>query len=104
MSSMTIFYRESYLNFDNVFFLVCLVTKSCPTLLRSPWTVACQDPLSMGFSRQEYWSRLPFPSPGDLPDLKIEPESPGMAGRFFTTEPPGKPHLRMTKSQTKEFT
>ena len=44
-----------------------LVTKSCPTLA-TPWTVACQAPLSMGSSRQEYWSGLPFPSPGDLPD------------------------------------
>jgi len=45
----------------------------------------------MGFSRQEYWSGLPFPSPGDLPDLGVEPESPALAGGFFTTEPPGKP-------------
>ena len=52
-----------------------LVTKSCLTLA-TPWTVACQAPLSMGFSRQEYWSGLPFPSPGDLPDPGIEPMSP----------------------------
>ena len=45
----------------------------------------------MGFSRQEYWSGLPFPSPGDLPDLGVEPESPALAGGFFTPEPPGKP-------------
>ena len=45
----------------------------------------------MGFSRQEYWSGLPFPSPGDLPNPGIQPESPALAGRFFTTEPPGKP-------------
>ena len=45
-------------------------------LFLTPWTVACQAPLSMGFSRQEYWSGLPFPSPGDLPDLGIEPVSP----------------------------
>ena len=51
-----------------------LVTKSCPTLETS-WTVACQAPLSMGFSRQEYWSGLPFPSPGNLPDPGIEPKS-----------------------------
>ena len=44
----------------------------------------------MGFPRQEYWSRLPFPSPGDLPDPGIEPVSPALAGRFFTTEPPDK--------------
>ena len=52
---------------------------------------ACQAPLSMGLSRQEYWSGLPFPPPGDLSDLGIKPKSPALAGRFFTTEPPGKP-------------
>ena len=53
-----------------------------------PWTVACQAPLSMGFSRQEYWSGLPFPSPRGLPDLGMEPKSltsPALAGWFFTT-------------------
>ena len=54
-----------------------LVAKSCPTLA-TPWTVARQAPLSMGFSRQEYWSGLPFPSPGDLPDPGIEPGSPAL--------------------------
>ena len=54
------------------------------------WTVAHQAPLSMGFSRQEYWSGLPFPSPGDLPDSGIQPVSPALAAGFFTTEPPGK--------------
>ena len=56
----------------------------------TPLTVACQAPLSVGFPRQEYWSGLPFPSPGDLPDLGIKPMSSALAGRFFTTEPPGK--------------
>ena len=58
----------------------------------NPWTVACQGPLSMEFSCQEYGSGLPFPSPGDLPDSGIEPVSlvsPALAGRFFTTVPPG---------------
>ena len=55
------------------------------------WTVACQASLSMGFSRQEYWSGLTFPSPRDLPDPGIEPASPALAGGFFTSEPPGKP-------------
>ena len=58
------------------------------------WAVAFQAPLSMGFPKQEYWSVLPFPSPGDLPDPGIKPESPvspALAGGFFTTEPPGKP-------------
>ena len=56
----------------------------------NPWTVARQAPLSMGFSRQEYWSGVLFPSARDLPDPGIEPMSPALAGRFFTTEPPGK--------------
>ena len=51
---------------------VCLVAQSC-LLFATPWTVVPQAPLSMGFSRQEYWSGLPFPSPGDLPDPGIEP-------------------------------
>ena len=62
-----------------------LVTKSCLTLA-SPWTVVCQDPLSMGFSRQGYWSRLPFPSPGDLPDPGIEPRSPALQADSLLTE------------------
>ena len=60
-------------------------------------TVACQAPLSMGFSRQEYWSGLSFASPGDLPDPRIEPTSlMSLAGRFFTSLPPGKPLLLNT--------
>ena len=53
------------------------------------WTGASQAPLSMGFSRQEYWSGLPFSSPGDLPDPGLEPASSVLASEFFTTEPPG---------------
>ena len=53
----------------------------------------------MGFSRQEYWSGLPFPSPGDLPDPGIELESPALAGRFFTTEPPGSPQMWFSSVQ-----
>ena len=56
----------------------------------TPWSVAHQAPLSMGFPRQEYWSGLSFPSLGDLPNPGIEPVSPTLADRFFTTEPPGK--------------
>ena len=58
-----------------------------------PWTVACQAPLSMEFSRQEYWSRWPFSSPGDLPDSGIKPTSlvsSALAGGFLTSESPGK--------------
>ena len=58
-----------------------------------PRTAAHQAPLSMEFSRQEYWSGLPFPTPGDFPDLEIELKSPALSGRFFTTEPPGKPFI-----------
>ena len=59
-------------------------------LFATPWTAAQQAPLSMEFSRQEYWSGSPFPSPGDLPDPQMEPGSPALAGGFFTTAKPGK--------------
>ena len=62
-----------------------LVTKSCLTLA-TPWTVACQAPLSMGFSRQKYWSGLPFPSPGDVPDPGMEPGSPVLQADSLPTE------------------
>ena len=67
------------------------VAQSCPTLFVTPWTVAHQAPPSMGFSRQEYWSGLPFPSPGDLPNPGIEPTSPALQAYALTSEPPGKP-------------
>ena len=57
----------------------------------TPWTAARQAPLSLGLFRQEYWSGLPIPSRGDLPDPGIEPVSPALAGGFFTPDPPGKP-------------
>ena len=63
-------------------------------LFEVPWPVVCQAPLSMDFSRQNYWSRLPLPTPGDLPNPRIQPmslASPTLTGRFFTTAPPGKP-------------
>ena len=59
-------------------------------LFATPWTVAHQASLSMGFSRQEYWSGLPFPSPGDLPDPGIEPKSPTLQADALPSEPPGK--------------
>ena len=67
----------------------------CAPLFVTSWTVACQAPLSMGFPRQEYWNGLPFLPPGDLLDPGIKPTSPAspaLAGGFFTTAPPGKPH------------
>ena len=60
-------------------------------LFATPWTVAFQASPSMGFSRQEYWSGLLFPSPGDLPDPGIEPGSPALQADSLPSEPPGKP-------------
>ena len=77
---------------------VCML--SCVRLFAIPWTAARQAPLFMGFSRQEYPSGLPFPSPGDLPDPEFEPGSPALPGRFFTVEPPGKPSFRGYKCVT----
>ena len=61
--------------------------------------VAHQASLSLGFSRQEYWSRLPFPFPGDFPDTEIKPMSPALAGGFFTTVPPGKAQGSITMNK-----
>ena len=68
--------------------------QSCPTL-RAPWTIPCQAPLSMGFSKQEYWSELPFPSPRDLPDIGIEPRSPALLADSLLTELRGKPQTSL---------
>ena len=68
-------------------------------LFVTPWTAAHQAPLSLKFSRQEYWSGWPFLSPGDLPNPGIEPSflaSPALAGGFFTAVPRGKPHLSLS--------
>ena len=73
---------------------VCDQSLSRVRLYGTPWTVAHQALLSMGFSREEYWSGLPFPTAGDLLELGMEPTSlisPVLAGGFFTTMPPGKP-------------
>ena len=63
---------------------------SCVQLFETPWMVACQTPLSMGFSRQGYWSGLPFPSPGNLRDPEIKPGSPTSWANSLPSEPPGK--------------
>ena len=84
----------------SVYVSVCL----CQSLSRvrlfvTPWTAACQAPLSVEFSRQEYWSGLPFPSTGDLPNQEIEPvslASPALGGRFFTIALPGKQRGKLT--------
>ena len=68
--------------------VLCSVLSNCFATQRS---VAHKPPLSMEFSRQEYWTGLPFPTPGDLPDPRIKPMSPALAGDYFTTEPQGKP-------------
>ena len=72
------------------------VAQLCPTLC-DPWTVAYQAPPSVGFSRQEYWCGLPFPSPEDLPDPRIEPGSPALRVDALTSEPPGKPQKNCKK-------
>ena len=85
----------SILALTKFFFLIKLFLFSCSVVFDSfatPWTVACQSPLFMGFPRQEYWSGLPFSSAGDLPNPGIEPVSPALVGRFFITEPPGEAH------------
>ena len=72
----------------------------------TPWTVSRQALMSMGFSGQEYWSGLPCPPPEDLPNPRIKPESPALAGRFFTpfTEPPGKPSCYYSILDSREHT
>ena len=68
----------------------------------TPWTVACQAPPSIGFCRQEYWSGLLFPSPGDLPDPGIEPGSPTLQADSLPSAPPGKPNMKGTSHQIYE--
>ena len=65
-------------------------------LFATPWIVAHQASPSMGFSRQEYWSQLPFPSPGDLPDPEIEPGSPALWADTLPSKPPGNPSKNQT--------
>ena len=77
------------LEYQVLIFCVCQ-SLSCVRLFETPQTAACQVFLSVEFSRQEYWSRLPLPSPEALPDPGTKPMSPSLAGRFFTTGPPGK--------------
>ena len=74
-------------------FIYVLSHFSCVQLFATPWTVARQIFLSMGFSRQEYWSELPFPSPGDLSDPEIGPGSPALQADSLPTELQGKHHV-----------
>ena len=74
---------------------------SCFRVFATPWTLTHQAPLSMGVSRQEYWSRLPYPTPRDLPNPRIKlasPESPALAGAFFTTVQPGQVRVKVIQS------
>ena len=80
--------HDSLVLFHNTsLYFVCLVTKLHLTFFATSWTVASQAPLSMGFPRQEYWSGLSFPSPGDLPNPGIEPRSPALEADALTSEP-----------------
>ena len=72
-------------------------------LFVTPWIVAYQAPLSMEFSRQKYWSGLPFPSPGDLPNPEIKPRSPTSQADALPSEPPGKPCIRACSSVNKNI-
>ena len=81
------------LHYSNCSLKVKVKSLSCVQLFATPWTVAYQSPPSMEFSRQEYWSGLPFPSPGDLPDPGMEPGSPALQTDTLPSEPPGK-HLK----------
>ena len=72
-------------------------------LFATPWTVAYQAPPSMGFSRQEYWSGLPFLSPGDLPDPGIEPWSPAFQADALTSEPPQKSNAKLMSIHNTSF-
>ena len=69
---------------------------SCVQLFETLWTAAYQAAPSMGFSRQEYQSGLPFPSPGDLPDSGIQPRSPALQADALRSKPPGKPSLKLS--------
>ena len=71
-------------------------------LFAIPWTISYQAPPSMKFSRQEYWSGLPFPSPGDLPNPGIEPRSPALQADGLPSEPPGKPHMLCSTAKKKK--
>ena len=86
----------------NAAFLSILVTVkslSCVQLFCDPMNCSLPDSYVRGIPRQECWSELPFPSPGDLPDLRIKPMLPALAGGFFSTEPPGKPKVEILKDK-----
>ena len=75
---------------------------SCVWFFVTPWTVACQAPLSIDLSRPEYWSGKPFPSPGDFPNPGIEPSSPTLQGRFFSVWATKENQRRMRETAIRE--
>ena len=88
--------------------LKCCTQKSCSVMshvrfFATPWAVACQALLAMEFSRQEYWSGLPYPTPGHLPDPGIEPRSPELQADFLLSEPPGKPPVCQQVWKTQQW-
>ena len=83
----SIYISESFLSHTSFMHISLFEWVSDVTQL-TPWTIAYKAPLTMGFSRQEYWSGLPFPSPGDLPDPGIEPGSPALQADTLPSEPP----------------
>ena len=95
-----LFHKKVELSFrDNPGPCSCAQLLSLVWLFATPCTSALQAPLSIEFSRQEYRSGLPFPIPGNLPNPEIKPTSPALAGKFFTTEPPGKPTINFISLQ-----
>ena len=94
-TELIFFISHDHFNMTQLIYLdkVKLKLLSRIQLFATPWTVACQDPQSVGFPRQEYWSGLPFPSPGDLPDPGIEPRSPALQAAASLCEPPEKRYL-----------
>ena len=106
MTIISIYFTDIYMHmYTHIYTRVfmhrhtCITTMcvlNCVQFSATPWTVACQAPLSMEFSRQEYWNGRPFPPPGYLPDPGIKSmflAIPALAGKFFTTAPPGKPNI-----------
>ena len=83
--------------------LVIVKSLSRVQLFVTPWTVGHQAPASMGFPRQEYWSGLPFPSPGELPDPGIKPGSPTLQADALTSELPGKSYMKLLSPQKRVF-
>ena len=88
---------------SEIFALACVLSRfSCTQRFVTPWTVAHQAPLFMGFSKQEHWSGLPFPPPGGLPNPDIQPRSPALQADALTSEPPGKPHFTVEDTEASE--